>query len=521
MLKSPTYSSQFISRLAHYAHNLSGEQGRAVAAWSGKEIASFPTACANDIPPLVVKARAAQKEWISMSASRRALVFRRFATLAWRHRDKLIVLSQILSGASRIDALDETIEVGNAASAVANLSKRVMGKQRRPSILPIASSVHAENIPVGVVAFFTLGDFPISYASMDLLQPFAAGNAVIQYAPSQAVLGSYAMRELAIAAGMPKDLWQILPGNTIDTGVECLDLVDHVAYIGNTADGENIAKRASELFIGSSLFLSHKNVAVVAHDADIDNAVRCLARSVFIHGGASSNNIERIWVHRSIYRDFLKAFRRHIYNHVRIGKSFDHTATLGSTYSQFRFDRCRAHVQDALDLGAKVVTGAKARPDLGPWFYEPTVLTSVSRDALMWSEETYGPVTNVEPYDSLDEPCQDLTSSQYAHLLTMYTHSQDVIDALSSSSSAGLIAINDSFIYLWANKHSSISSNRDTGNGIRFGEEGLLQYTYPRSVNYQRFGNLEPCDSLPPKRYETLATLLLNFTFIRRLFGLM
>lgn len=516
MYYAPGISSHFIKRLADHAQHLHGEDGKAIMVWDGRQIAQFPTYSDQDVYQAIARAKKAQAIWNQLSVTRRATIFHRLAKLIWRHHHRFASLSQVLCGSSRLDAEEELVDACNSASAYGSLLTRLNRPQWMPGLVPFASSLSKQRVPVGVVAIFTLADYPVSYNTVDVLQPVAAGNAVIQFVPAQAALAAYAIRELAIACGIPADLWQIMPGNRLEPGFKFIPYVDHVTYIGNSADGEEVASRAAKSFVGTSLFLSNRNHAVVAADADLDVTIPCVARAAFTQSGNSSAHIEKVWVHRSLFDQFVNKFKAHIRDYIRLGKSFDHTYTFGSVYSEFRAQRCEEHVRDALALGATVILGGKRRPDIGPWFFEPTVLTDVPAEALVASEETYGPVLTLQPFDDLSEPAKFLADSYYGHLLMVFTQDQEVANYLSENSIASMVAVNDSYVFLWSDKRVPVTSLGETGNGIRFGIEGLKQYSTVRVVNHQRFYHLEVGQKVPPEGFTRKISPLLYLTMAKR-----
>lgn len=500
----------FLTRVTQPAHEFSGPTMSAVQVWTGQTLVSFPTGAPCDVLSAAEEARIGQQEWWALTQNEKYRVFSRYAALVKRHHEKLIRLLQVFGGQSRFDAVDQYQDTYNSAAQFATFVRRKPLTELSHGVIPVVSRMRKDYLPLGAVAAFTLCDYMLSYGSVDILPILAAGNAVVQFVPVQAYPMAMAIAELGYAAGIPKRAWQVIPSHTTDLGRAHIHLFDHVMYIGNTATGVALQQECLDATVGTTMFMSVKNHSVVLADANLEVAVRSVAWQAFMNAGYSSVHIERVHVDRTVYPAFIRKLRSLVERRVVPGASYDHTATMGSAYSQLRLDRVRSHIVDALSLGADVLTGGNRRPELGPWFHEPTVLLDVPPDALAYDEETYGPVLIVEPFDAVDEVTAEMKRSQYCYGMQIFTENMDLAHRVARSSTAGFITINDGYHMLWGTWNAAVQGARDTGSGIRHGTQAVRQFTRACVTLRQLVYTGEPESTQSLKQWEKLSLKVLN-----------
>lgn len=499
---SPVISRNFMHHLTDYATNLNGPEAEVAMIWTGETIATLPTATVDDAYAAIDEARASYPKWTKTSIAYKKRVLNQWVELIYRHKERLVQLSQILAGKCRLDAVDEFLDCLFSPREASRLLHKVHDDSTGFGVIPLMTKLRVKYDPLGVVGIFTLNDFPVSYGPVDVMQVLAAGNSVVQFVPAQAAPAAYALRELIEAAGLPRGVWQIVPAQDTSIGFDVIDQLDFVSFIGNTADGAYLGARCQEAFIPTAMFLSTKNQAVVFDDVEVDEIVPKVARAVYHMNGQGPCHVERIWVHRNVYQDFIERFEDYVRAEVRVGASWDHTCTIGSLYSEERFQRVETHVADAMQTGATLICGGRRRPDLGPWFYEPTVLANVSRDAMCYDEETYGPVVAIEVFDDIDKLEAELEKSQYGYHMVFFAKDVKKVRKLIESSAAGLFSINDAYHGMWGTYGMPLSGSRDTGDGVRHSIEGITQYMKSHSSIYMRWGTLDPTWTLSGKEYE-------------------
>lgn len=325
----------------------------------------------------------------------------------------------------------------------------------------------------------------------DVIPALVAGNAVVSKADSQAPWTLLLARKLAVEAGVPPSVWQVVAGSGARVGPAVIDAVDYLCFTGSTATGRDIARRCADRLIGASLELGGKNPMVVCADADVDAAATGAVQACFSNAGQMCIGIERIYVHEDVYEPFVAALIART-ERLRLGPGYTYDVDMGSLTSARQLDTTVGHVRDAVDRGAAVLSGGRARPDLGPLFHEPTVLADVTPQMLVYAEETFGPVVSVYRVASDGEAVQSANSGEYG--LSASVWSRDITHgrAVAERIVAGAVNVNDGYLSAIAALGAPMGGMRSSGIGRRHGREGIVRYTEPQTITSQRIPTAYP-----------------------------
>jgi aldehyde dehydrogenase (NAD+)/succinate-semialdehyde dehydrogenase/glutarate-semialdehyde dehydrogenase len=228
----------------------------------------------------------------------------------------------------------------------------------------------------------------------DSISALMAGNAIVLKPDNKTALSPLYGIQLLEEAGLPKGLFQVVCGEGPDVGPTLIDNSNYVMFTGSTATGRVIGERAGRNLIGCCLELGGKNPMIVLEDADMDEVVQGALFGAFGNTGQICMHIERMYLPASRYEEFKTKFVAAT-QALKVGASYDFTMDVGSLVSPDHKDRVQSHVDDAVAKGATVVTGGKARPDLGPAFFEPTILEGTTQEMLAGTLETFGPVVSL------------------------------------------------------------------------------------------------------------------------------
>jgi aldehyde dehydrogenase (NAD+)/succinate-semialdehyde dehydrogenase/glutarate-semialdehyde dehydrogenase len=214
---------------------------------------------------------------------------------------------------------------------------------------------------------------------------------------------------------------------------------------------------------------------IVLPDADLDDTVKGAVFGAFGNTGQICMHIERMYVHDSVYDEFRDRFVAAA-KAMRIAASYDFEPDLGSLVSVDHKDRVASHVDDAVEKGATVLCGAKARPDIGPAFYEPTVLEGVTKEMLAGSCETFGPVVALHRYSSVDEAVRLANDTDYGLNASVWGSVPRATEVALRIES-GNVNVNDILATAYASKGTPSGGVKQSGVGARHGDQGLLKYT--------------------------------------------
>ncbi len=472
-----------------------------VAPFTLEGIGSVPQAIDEDVAAAAGRARAAQISWRRMGARARSKVLLRFHDLLVDRIDEVTDLVQLEGGKARLDAWKEVVDTVGVCRLIANVTPEATRRRRRQGAMPLFTKTYEHHHPIGLVGFISPWNYPFMLAISDALAAIATGNAVLikpdEKTPFSALLGA----RLLIEAGVPPDLVQVLTGAGAPIGESFVDAVDYVMFTGSTEVGRLIAEMAGRRLIGCSMELGGKNAAIVLPDADLDRTVRELAAGSYANGGQTCVSMERVYVHESIRDRFTTMFAAHS-EALPMSAAFDFSSALSSLIDQAQLDRVHGHVEDAVAKGATLLTGGKPRPDVGPLFYAPTVLTDVTEDMAICREETFGPVAAIYGYSDLEAAIAMANDSKYGLHFSLWTRDTGRAQDIATRLEAGSVTINDGLVASWGSHEASMGGVKDSGLGRRHGLPGILKFTETQTVATQRLiPAYSPFGGIGPERY--------------------
>ncbi len=517
--KVPAVASAVLERVRRRAaaHDGGAEVIRVLSPFDGHPLATVPRATVADVREAAARARAAQRAWAERSFTERARPLLRFHDLLLDRQAEILDIIQAETGKSRKDAFEEVADTALVARYYAFNAERDLGEERRRGAIPLATRVSVVHHPVGLVGIIAPWNYPLDIALTDGLAALMAGNAVLLKPDSQTPFTALWAVDLLYQAGLPDGLFQVVNGAGEEIGGALIDAVDYLAFTGSTATGRTVAARAAQRLIGCSLELGGKNPLIVLDDADIDRAAEGAARACFAAAGQLCISTERVLVQASVAEAFTARFVERV-RALRVDVSTDWNVDMGSLVSASQLERVQAHLQDALDRGARLLTGGRHRPEIGPWVLEPTVLTDVPASAALHDEETFGPVVALYTFDDDDAAIDRANNSPYGLSASIWSGDTDRARRLGRRLRVGTVNINDGYAAAWGSVDAPMGGFKDSGLGRRHGREGILKYTEAQTTAVQRGIRLGPSKLLPARRFARVFSLALRA--LRRIPGL-
>ncbi len=480
-MAASTLTPPLVSDLVADLTTTTGATVPVIAPFTGGVLHQLPTSSAQDVTDAAAAARIAQKSWAAAGFAHRRAVLLKAHDLLIERREELLDILQTESGKTRGQAFEEVFQSASVARYYAVSARNVLRTRRRHSGIPTVVRTRVGYKPKGVIGIVTPWNYPIALSIMDVIPALAAGNAVVQKADNQGALSILSSRRAFIDAGVPAALWAVVAGDGAVVGNAVVDIADYVAFTGSSATGTKVGERAMSTLTGASLELGGKNPLIVLDDVKPQVAAANAVYAVFSSMGQLCVSIERIYVARSVADEFTAAFAART-QALSQGPALDYTTDVGSLTSAAQLERVQKHVDDAVAKGATVLAGGKARPDLGPFFFEPTVLTNVTDSMECFAHETFGPVVAITVVDSEEEAIAAANASEFGLNASIFTGSLSRGRRIADRIDAGSVNINEGYRGSFGSVDAPQGGMKQSGLGRRNGHEGILRYVEARTI---------------------------------------
>jgi succinate-semialdehyde dehydrogenase/glutarate-semialdehyde dehydrogenase len=476
-----------------------------ICPFNGRSLALIPQSRPDDVAEAFRRARHAQQAWSATPVPERAERLLRLHDLILERQGEITDLICWESGKSRKHAFDEPLHVAMTARYYARTAERHLGRQRRVGVVPMLTQVEVHRVPKGVVGLISPWNYPFTMALSDGLPALLAGNAVVHKPDAQTMLSALLGTQLLEEAGFPRALWQVVAGPGSELGGEIIGRADYVCFTGSTATGRIIGEQAGRHLIGCSLELGGKNPMLVLRDADVERAAEGAVRACFSSAGQLCVSMERLFVADQVYDRFVDRFVART-RAQRLGPGLDWDTDIGSLISQQQLDTVSAHVDDAVARGARVLTGGRPRPDLGPFFYEPTILERVDPSMRCFGHETFGPVVSLYRFHDEADAVSRANEGEYGLNASIYTRDVRRGREIARQLRCGTVNVNEAFAATFGSLDAPMGGMRQSGLGRRQGAEGIHRYTDPQAVAVQRLFRFSPVLGLSDERFAALMT---------------
>lgn len=474
-------------------------------AMTGEPLGRVPHCSRADVVAAAQRARAVQQKWAETPVEERAAMLMRFHDLVLQHQDEVLDIIQLENGKARRHAFEEVVDVCLTARYYANTAADYLRPKRRQGVQLMLTEVWEHHHPKGLVGVISPWNYPLTLGISDALPAIVAGNAILAKPDDRTPFSALWAVEMLEKAGMPSGLVQVVTGPGAELGAPIIEESDFLMFTGSTSVGRTVAAQAAERLIDYSMELGGKNALLVLDDADVKKAAKGAARAAFSNAGQLCISIERIYVPTTLWGEFVDRFVAAT-EAMTLSGALDYSADMGSLINDKQLQTVTHHVDDAVAKGATVLAGGRGRPDIGPYFYEPTILSGVREGMAAYADETFGPVVSLYPVDTEDEAIAKANDSAYGLNFSVWTSDPARGRRVAARLEAGTVNVNEGYAAAWASVDAPMGGMKDSGVGRRHGEHGLLKYTESQTIAMERLLPVGAPSWLRADRYAWLMT---------------
>mgnify|MGYP001078990566 FL=1 len=443
---------------------------------TGAVIATVPRMGAAETRRAIAASHAAFRLWRKQTVKARATVLRAWHALILQHADDLALILTSEQGKSLAEAKGEIVSNAAYLEWFAEEGKRAYGDVIAPPSNDKRIVVIKQ--PIGVCAAITPWNFPNGMITRKAGPALAAGCAMVLKPASQTPLSALALAELALRAGVPPGVFNVVTGAAQAIGTELChnDLVRKITFTGSTEVGAWLSREAAGTIKKLSLELGGNAPFIVFEDADIDAAVEGVLMSKYRNSGQTCVCANRIYVQDSIYDDFAARLVAKVAE-LKLGNGIDAGVTQGPLIDENAVRKIEQHIADALAKGGKLAIGGK-RHALGGSFFEPSVVLEANSDMLVATEETFAPLAPLFRFGSEEEVVAMANATQFG--LAGYFYSRDLgrVWRVAEELEVGMVGINTGMI---ANEMAPFGGVKHSGmgrEGSHYGMDDFLDIKY-------------------------------------------
>ena len=478
------------------------------------ESVDIPQATAGDVAAAAERVRLAQRDWAQKPLFERARFAKKLHSLVLERQDEILDVIQWETGKSRRSAFDEVADVSMTALYYATKGPRQLSPERRQGALPLLTTTKVHYQPRGLVSMISPWNYPFTLPVSDAIPALIAGNGVLLKPDPKTTLSALLGISLMVEAGLPRDLVLAITGEASLVGPALIDIGDFVMFTGSTQTGALVAQQAAARLTDFSAELGGKNAMVVLADADQQRAIDGVIAAAFSNAGQLCMSIERLYVHVKIYDTFVPQLVDRV-SALSVGTAMDYSADVGSLISRDQLRKVSAHVTDATKKGAQILTGGRARPDIGPFVYEPTLLEGVTEKMVLCRGETFGPVIALSRFSTDEEAIARANDSEYGLNASVWG-SPARATAVATRIQAGSVNVNEGFTATWASTDAPMGGMKKSGIGRRHGPEGIRKYCESQTVARQRLTNVDAPRGMSQERFTRVMTTGLKLMGLTR-----
>jgi succinate-semialdehyde dehydrogenase/glutarate-semialdehyde dehydrogenase len=449
---------------------------------NGEKLGVVPFLGATETKLAIDSAKKAFPAWKKMPAKERSKILREWFRLVIENQEDLAILMTLEQGKPLSEARGEIAYAASYMEWFSEEAKRVYG-----DVIPshrMDTRIIVLKEPVGVVATITPWNFPAAMLARKVAPALAVGCTVVSKPAELTPYSALALYSLAEKAGLPPGVWNLVMGDYVAIGKEMTSNPDvsKISFTGSTNTGSLLMAQSASTIKKLSLELGGNAPFLVFEDADVDEAVKGAMLSKYRNTGQTCVCVNRFYVHESVAKEFSEKLALAA-SKLKVGNGLEDGVQQGPLINKSALEKVESHISDAISQGAKVLTGGK-RHSLGGTFFEPTVLYGITESMKICQEETFGPVSGIQTFQTEEQALQLANNTPYG--LASYFYSRDIgkIWRIAEGIEAGMVGINEGII---SSEQIPFGGVKQSGMGREGSKYGIDDYV---NIKYLCMGGI-------------------------------
>lgn len=446
---------------------------------TGEVVGVMPNGGKAEAAAAIEAAQRAFLKWRKYTAAERANFLMTWHDLLLQQKEEIAEMLTMEMGKPLAEARGEIEYSASFIRWFAEEGKRVYGRT-----VPASAEnkrIHVQKQPVGVVAAITPWNFPAAMIVRKMAPALAAGCTFVGKPAELTPLTAVKIVELCEEAGFPKGVVNLVCGDAKEIGEEMTshEHVRKLTFTGSTAVGKLLMKQSAGRMLNLSLELGGQAPMIICDDADLDKAVAGVVASKYRNAGQTCVCGNRIYVQKTIVDDFVTRLTDKV-EQLKVGNGLEEGVHIGPLIEKKGYEKVKAHVDDAVAKGARVVIGGKGQEGNDSYFYDPTILTDVHDEMLVMQEETFGPVAPIQTFVTDEDVIEKANGTRYGLAAYFFTENYARGIRLSEALDFGIVGWNDGAPSI---AQAPFGGMKESGLGREGGQEGIEAFLETKFVS--------------------------------------
>ncbi len=449
---------------------------------TGKEYARIPESGEEEVNQAVIAAESAFEDWKNRKGEDRFKILERIACLIEENHEELAAAETRDTG--KPIWLTRKVDIYRAAANFRFFATAAMQFSSESHFMEGEAINYTLRRPIGVVGCISPWNLPLYLFTWKIAPAIAAGNTVVAKPSEITPVTAFLLAEICRKAGLPPGVLNIIHGTGASAGKAIVEhpRIKAISFTGGTATGTEIARTAAPMFKKLSLELGGKNPNLVFADCNLDEAVETSVRAAFTNQGQICLCGSRIFVERSIYEEFSRRFVERVKS-LKVGNPADEQNFMGAVVSKPHWEKIQSYVKLAQEEGGLIAAGGKVPAMEGTfssgWYFEPTVILNLTHTCRTASEEIFGPVVTIIPFDAEAQALEFANHGRYGLAAMIWTDNLQRAHRLAEKIESGIVWVN---CWMLRDLRTPFGGVKDSGVGREGGLEAMRFFTEPKNV---------------------------------------